>query len=108
MNYDITSSFIKLFIGLPLVIFLAYISLKFTNKYMRKMNDGKYLKVLETVQIFNKAAICIIKIGDKYHVIGVTDTSINEIKILNEDEANAFINSSEKFDYTLKRIMNAK
>ncbi len=86
MDYNITSSFLRLFVALPLVILLAYISLKFGNKYLKKMNNGKLLSVIETTPVFNKAAISVVKIGDEYHVLGVTEANIVDLKTLNEAE----------------------
>ena len=108
MSYDLTVNLIKLFIGLPVVILLAYISLKFTNKYMRKMSDGKFLKVLETVQVFNKAAVRVVKVGNEYHVLGVTESTISQIKVLNEDEVKEFNDSRGILDKKNKRILERK
>ncbi|MBN2258998.1 MAG: FliO/MopB family protein [Clostridiales bacterium] len=95
MDYNTTSSLLKLFVALPLVILLAYISLKFGNKYLRKINNGKVLNVIETVPVFNKAALSIVKIGKEYHVIGVTEANIVDIKILDESEI-ALLNKNEE------------
>ena len=85
-----TESLIKLFVGLPLVILLAYISLKLSNKYLRKLGDGRFLQVKETVQIFNRAAVSVVKVGSEYHVMSVTDSQVQTIKVLNETEAREF------------------
>ncbi len=86
MDYSITSSFLRLFVALPVVILLAYISLKFGNKYLKKMNNGKLLNVVETVPVYNKAAISVVKIGEEYHVLGVTEANIVDLKTLDESE----------------------
>ena len=86
MDYSITSSFLRLFVALPVVILLAYISLKFGNKYFKKMNNGKLLNVVETVPVYSKAAISVVKIGEEYHVLGVTEANIVDLKTLDESE----------------------
>lgn len=85
-----TNNLIQLLVGLPVVILLAYVSLKTAQKYMRRLGDGRYLQVKETVQVFNRAAVSIVKIGDEYHVMGVTDSQVTSLKVLSEAEARAF------------------
>ena len=98
-----TGSLIKLFIGLPLVILLAYVSLRLTGKYVRKMGDGRFLQVKETVQVFNKAAVSVVKIGEEYHVLGVTDNQVRTLKVLDEAEARTFeISHEEHFKKVLR------
>ncbi len=98
-----TESLIKLFVGLPLVILLAYVSLKLTNKYLRKMGDGRFLQVKETVQIFNRAAVSVVKVGSEYHVMGVTDAQVQTIKVLSESEVLEFEASHSE---GVKRVLN--
>lgn len=98
-----TKSLIQLFIGLPLVIVLAYISLRLTNKYMRKMTTGRFLQVGETVQVFNRSAVSVVRIGEEYHVLGVTDAQVTTLKILDEAEARAFEASR---DQGLRRLLD--
>jgi flagellar protein FliO/FliZ len=97
-----TESLIKLFVGLPLVILLAYVSLKLTNKYLRKMGDGRFLQVKETVQIFNRAAVSVVKVGREYHVMSVTDANVQTIKVLSESEVLEFEASQTE---SLKRVL---
>ncbi|MEA3423154.1 MAG: flagellar biosynthetic protein FliO [Bacillota bacterium] len=102
MDYSITSSFLRLFVALPVVIILAYISLKIGNKYFKKMNNGRLINVIETVPVFNKAAISVVKIGEEYHVLGVTEANIVDLKTLDEAEIgilNETSKTSNQFDW---------
>lgn len=97
-----TESLIKLFIGLPVVILLAYLSLRLTNKYLRRIGSGRFLQVQETVQVFNRAAVSVVKIGDEYHVLGVTDSQVTTLKVLGAEEAHAFEVSREE---SVKKVL---
>ena len=44
---DLIINAFKLMLALPIVILLAYISLRLTNKYLNQRNQGKCIQVLE-------------------------------------------------------------
>ncbi len=89
-DIDFTGSLIKLFIALPVVIMTAYFSLRLANRYMKGLGNSKNLEVLETVQVYNKAALSIVRILDGYYVLGVTEHEIETIRELSKEEANYF------------------
>lgn len=95
MEYNIGASLLKLFIALPIVVVLAYTSLKFGNQYLKKMNSSKLMNVIETVPIFNKVVISVVKIGEEYHVLGIAETNILHIKILDDEEIK-LLNETDK------------
>jgi len=88
-DISFTESLIKLFVALPLVLLIAYSSLKLGNKYMKSMGKSKNLEVVETVQVYNKAAISIVRIMDEYFVLGVSENGIEPIRELSEAESKA-------------------
>ena len=95
MNYDTTAGLFRLMISLPLVILLAYISLRFAGKYMRRMGDGKFIKVLETVPIHSRSAISVVRIGEELRVMGISENGMQTIRLLDEQEKAAFLESTE-------------
>lgn len=80
-------SLMKLIIALPLVLILAYVSMKYASRQVNKLSDGKYIRLLETVGVSGKSSVSLVKIGGEYHVLGVTDGGIATIKILSETES---------------------
>jgi len=88
-DIDFGESLIKLFIALPLVIAIAYSSLKLANKYTKGMRKSRNLEVVETVQVFNKAALSIVRIMDGYFVLGVSENGVETIRELTREESEA-------------------
>ncbi len=93
-DIDFTASLIKLFIALPLVLLIAYTSLKLANRYMKGMGKSKNLEVLETVQVYNKSAVSIVRIMDGYFVLGVSDNGVETIRELSMEESDSIKKSS--------------
>lgn len=79
-------SIIKLLFALPVVILLAYISLRLTNQYLSKQGKGKSIQVMERIPINNKSTLCVVKAGEEYLLLGVSDNNIQMIKKLEKDE----------------------
>lgn len=85
-DYSIFWSFFKLILALPAVLLLVYISFKFQNQYLSKINQGKNIQIIEKVPLHNKSFLCVVKIGKDYMALGVTENKIEVIKTLLEDE----------------------
>lgn len=90
METNAVLSLIKLIIALPLVLVLAYASLKYASKQVNKLGDGKYIKLLETVGVSGKSSVSMVKIGTQYHILGVSDGGIETIKVLSDTEAKEY------------------
>ena len=76
---DLIINAFKLMLTLPIVILLAYISLRLTNKYLNQRNQGKCIQVLERLPLNNKNTLCVIKMGEEYMVASVTETSFQVV-----------------------------
>ncbi|GEM_PF-1030018 len=97
-DIDLSESLIKLFIALPLVIAIAYSSLKLANKYMKGMGKSRNMEVIETVQIYNKAALSIVRIMNGYFVLGVSENGVETIRELSKEEAETLKIEKNKTD----------
>lgn len=86
MQGELLISALKLLLALPAVILLAYISLKFTNTYLSGQNQNKNIQVIEKVPIQNKSSLCLVKIGENYMVIGISENNFQVLKTLEENE----------------------
>ena len=87
IEFNFTEGLIKLFIALPVVISMAYLSLRIANRYMKNFGNTKNLEVIETVQVYSKAALSIVRILDGYYVLGVSEHGVETIRELSKDEA---------------------
>jgi flagellar protein FliO/FliZ len=75
-------SYIKLLIALPLVLGLAYLSLKYGGRYLRNAQRTRNIEVLERVVLQKNASLFVVKVGEDYHLMGVTDQEIRLLKEL--------------------------
>ena len=102
MPENLILSSLKILIALPIVILLAYISLRLSNKYLYKQNQSKGIQILERIPLHNKQFICIIKIFDTYMVMGISENNMQTIKTLNPEEVEEYMAQKDKVDYLNK------
>ncbi|MTI65711.1 MAG: flagellar biosynthetic protein FliO [Firmicutes bacterium] len=100
-------SFLKLLVALPIVVILAYISLRLSNKYLMKYNKGKNMKIIEKIPLHNKSSLCIAKLGEKYVVLGVSENNIQVLTELKEDEIEKY-SQEGKYDFKEALLENYK
>ena len=53
---------------------------------MKTLRKGQFLKVVETVPVFNKSAISIVQVGDRHLVVGISEQGIQLLSELTEEE----------------------
>ncbi|MBK5240414.1 flagellar biosynthetic protein FliO [Clostridium sp.] len=71
----------KIIIFLPFILVLMYLSLKYGSTKLQKLQDGKYMKILDRVALSKENSIVVVKIGGKAYAIS---SSSREIRILFE------------------------
>jgi len=71
----------KIIIFLPFILFILYLSLKYGGTKLRKLQDGRYMKVLDRISLSKENSIVVVKIGGKAYAIS---SSSKEIHILFE------------------------
>jgi len=85
-TYEMIEQGVRVVGALLIVLFLIYASLRFGKKYTKIIGKKSYMQVLDTIPLYNKSAISIVKIGKKYMVIGVSENSTQLIAQLSDDE----------------------
>lgn len=100
-----------LVMGFTVVLIAAYFFSKFIGFKMSHSNANKHIKVLDRVFLGNDKFICIIQIGIRFFVIGITNHHIELISELNEaelvpisDDKNASFGSI--FEMYIKKLGN--
>ena len=83
MDKEFIDMLIKIVIYLPFILFLIYIFLKYSGTKLQTMQNGRFIKVLERVNLSKDNSLMVVKIGNKTHVV---TSSINKIEILRELE----------------------
>lgn len=89
-------NWLKIIVALPIVLLLAYVSLKLSKGYVNTLRKGLYMKVIETVPVFNKTALSIVQIGKKYLVLGVSDQGIQVVSELTDDEVTELLAKNQE------------
>jgi len=71
----------KIIIFLPFILIILNISLKYGGNKLRKLQDGRYMKILDRISLSKDNSIAVVKIGDKAYAVS---SSPKDIKILFE------------------------
>lgn len=69
MDSNFIFEFLKMLLLLPLILLLAYCSLKYGGKYMSNLSSGKIIKVHERVPLGQNSFLSVVTIGGKPYVI---------------------------------------
>ena len=89
---------VKLVISLVLIIGLIYLSTYFMKKLNTRAagggNVGDTIKIVGRTFLSPKQSLFLVKIGQRYTVLGVSDQNINAITELTKEEASGFETSN--------------
>ncbi|MCB2308770.1 flagellar biosynthetic protein FliO [Clostridium estertheticum] len=81
MEKDFWILMFKIIIFLPFILFMLYLSLKYGGTKLRKLQDGRYMRILDRISLSKENSITVVKIGDKAYAVS---SSLNDVKILFE------------------------
>jgi flagellar protein FliO/FliZ len=106
MDTNFILEFLKMLLLLPLILLLAYCSLKYGGKYMSNLSSGKIIKVHERVPLGQNSFLSVVTIGGKPYVITngekgaqillELDENIIQSYQMNQDVDNKFTNINIK------------
>ncbi|ARC85294.1 flagellar biosynthesis, FliO family protein [Clostridium argentinense CDC 2741] len=85
MDAQFWKSLIQLLIFLPFILFLIYLLGKLTNKFYISP-PGRYMKIVERLQLSKDSFIMVIKIGDKGYLMSSSNNKTEILKELTEEE----------------------
>lgn len=86
MDLELLNMIFRIAIVLPFILILVYISLKYGGTKLQKMQDGKFIKILEKVPVSKDNSIMVVKMGNKAYVVTSTNSKIDILRELNGDE----------------------
>jgi flagellar protein FliO/FliZ len=90
---------IKIMLFLPLILLLLYISLKYGGNKLQKLQDGKYMKMLDRIAISKDNSVVVIKIGEKAYAISSSSSKIEILFELPKEDIVTIENSKEMPQY---------
>lgn len=103
-------NYLELLLPLVSLLFILLFVI-FVYVYMQKGRRGffkdKNMKELSRLYLSNKSFISIVKVGEKFYLLGVSENSVNHIDTLENLEEITEINIDEKINnFTFKDILN--
>lgn len=107
MDGEFAASIVKIIIFLPLVLILAYISLRLGGGKLMGMSRGKIVRIVEKVPVSNKTFLCVALINDKPYVISSCEGRIEVLMELPQDAMDKMKNGDGSFKDNLVSNFNA-
>ena len=86
MEGDLWKALLRLVIFLPLVLLLAYWSIRIGASRGQMWQGSRNLQVMERIALGTKAGLCIVKVGREYYLIGISEQKIELLKELPQYE----------------------
>lgn len=86
MDLDFWTLLFKIIIFLPFTLLLLYISLKYGGNKLQKLQNGRYMKVLDRVALSKENSIIVVKIGEKAYAVSSSLKGINILFELPKEE----------------------
>lgn len=83
---ELATTIFKLLICIPCVVLLIYFSLKVGGSKLQNIQNGKYIKILERIQISKENYLLVVRLGEKAYVMSSTNNKIEMISELTEEE----------------------
>ena len=77
---------VQLIIALGITLGLMFLSFKVLGTRVNKVNDNKYIKVIERVQVTKESNILVVKVGKKGYVMTSTTSNMEKLSELSEEE----------------------
>lgn len=85
---------LKLIFALAFVLGIMYLTFKLSGDKLSKINNNKYIKVLEKSQISREASIAVVKVGSKGYILSISSNKVEKLDDLSKEEI--FIIEEEK------------
>jgi len=96
MNFDFLGMFVQLILALGVTLGLIFLSFKLMGTKLNTINNNKYVKVIERVQVTKENTILIVKIGKKGYVMTSTAGHMEKLSELSEEEINIIEEDKKK------------
>jgi flagellar biosynthetic protein FliO len=81
---------VEVILVLAVVFYLTWFVTRFVAKRSKGKASGRFMQVVDRLNISNDKAMLLVKIGSEYCVIGVTGHEMRLIKTLDETESETF------------------
>lgn len=96
MDFELFKTFAQLIFALVFTLGLMFLSFKLVGTKFNAINNNKYVKVIDRVQVTKENSILIVKIGKKGYVMSSTSKNMEKLSELSEDEINCIEEDKKK------------
>ncbi len=96
MNFELLTMLVKLILALGVTLGLMFLSFKLMGTKLSAINNNKYVKVIDRVQVTKENFILIVKIGKKGYVMTSTAGHMEKLSELSEEEINIIEEDKKK------------
>ncbi|MCX7885536.1 MAG: flagellar biosynthetic protein FliO [Caloramator sp.] len=95
MDYSFFYELLKIIVLMPLIIFLIYITFNFGEKYLKKLNNKRIIKIYEKVPMGQNTYLSVVCIDDKVYLISSSNNGIRILKELDSKSILIYENKGE-------------
>lgn len=96
MDLNFFEMFLQLILALGVTLGLMFLTFKLMGSKLNSINNSKYVKVIERVQVSKENTILVVKIGKKGYIMTSTTGHMGKLSELSEDEINLIEEEKKK------------
>lgn len=96
MSFEFLGMIVQLILALGVTLGLMFLSFKLMGTKLNAMNNNKYVRVIERVQVTKENSILIVKIGKKGYIMTSTAGHMEKLSELSEEEINSIEEDKKK------------
>lgn len=96
MDLNFFGMFIQLILALGVTLGLIFLIFKLMGTKVNSINNSKYIKVIERVQVSKENTVLVVKIGKKGYVMTSTTGHMGKLSELSEEEINLIEEDKKK------------
>ena len=87
---------IQLVFALTLVFSLMYLLTKLSGSKLEKINESKYITVIERTNISKDTAILLLKVGEKGYIISANNNNVEKLQEISKEEMISILESKKR------------
>jgi len=99
MDLEFWTLLFKITIFLPFILLILYLSLRYGGNKLQKLQNGRYMKVLDRISLSKENSIIVVKIGEKAYAVSSSTREINILFELPREEIVIIENTKELPQY---------
>ena len=96
MDLEFLGMLVQLIFALGITLGIMFLSFKLVGTKINTINNNKYVRIIDRVQITKENTILIVKIGKKGFVITSTAANVEKLLELSEEEIDAIEEEKKK------------